>query len=52
MTKTLENIVLNKPNEGEILKEAFSQGMINMHQDGILKVLDGTVGLEELMEVI
>ena len=52
MTKTLENIVLNKPNEGEILKEAFSQGMINMHQDGILKVLDGTIGLEELMEVV
>ncbi|MDO8523498.1 MAG: ATPase, T2SS/T4P/T4SS family [bacterium] len=52
MTKELEKIVLEKPNEGEVLKEAFRQGMINMHQDGILKVLDGTIGLEELMEVV
>lgn len=52
MTKNLEKIVMEKPNEGEILKEAFLQGMINMRQDGILKVLEGTVGLEELMEVV
>jgi type IV pilus assembly protein PilB len=52
MSKELEKIVLDKPNEGEILKEAFRQGMINMRQDGILKVLDGTIGLEELMEVV
>lgn len=52
MSKELEKIVLEKPNEGEIIKEARRQGMINMRQDGILKVLDGTIGLEELMEVV
>ena len=52
MTKELEKIILEHPSEAEIEKEAFRQGMITMHQDGILKVLDGIIGLEELLEVI
>ncbi len=52
ITKEMEKIVLEEPNQSNIEKEAYRQGMITMHQDGILKVLNGEIGLEELMEVI
>jgi type II secretory ATPase GspE/PulE/Tfp pilus assembly ATPase PilB-like protein len=32
-------------------EEAKRQGMITMFQDGIIKVLEGTVAIEELLEV-
>ena len=52
MNSELEKIILEKPSEASIEKEARRQGMITMRQDGILKVLDGAVGLEELLEVV
>lgn len=51
MTKELEKIVLENPAGSAIEAEAKRQGMITLRQDGILKVLDGKIGLEELMEV-
>ena len=52
MSPELEKIILERPSEASIEKEAWRQGMITMHQDGILKVLDGVIGLEELLEVV
>lgn len=52
MTPGLERLVLTKPNELEVLDEARKQGMTTMREDGILKVLQGKVGLEELEEII
>ncbi len=52
MTPELEKIILTGPSESRIQEEAKRQGMITMRQDGILKVLKGTIGLEELLEVI
>ena len=52
MNSELEKIILEKPSEASIEKEVRRQGMITMRQDGILKVLDGIVGLEELLEVV
>ena len=52
MTKELEEIVLSGPSETKIGQEAKRQGMINMGQDGVLKVLDGVIGMEELLEVV
>ena len=51
MTPQLEKIILKVPTETEISAEARRQGMITMREDGILKVLSGRVGLEELSEV-
>ena len=48
MTKELERVILTSPSGEAIEKEARRQGMITMREDGILKVLEGTVGLEEL----
>jgi type IV pilus assembly protein PilB len=52
MTPELEALILKRPTESEILKEARRQGMITMREDGILKVLEGKVGFEELSEVV
>ncbi|PIR70041.1 MAG: hypothetical protein COU46_03545 [Candidatus Niyogibacteria bacterium CG10_big_fil_rev_8_21_14_0_10_42_19] len=51
MTKELEHIVLTQPVPENIEKEARRQGMITMREDGILKVLEGKIGYEELASV-
>lgn len=52
MTSSLEKMILGGVSEAQIEEEALRQGMLTMHQDGILKVLEGKIGLEELLEVI
>lgn len=52
MTKNLEQIILTNPSVQNLENEARNQGMITLREDGILKVLDGKIGLEELSEVI
>ena len=52
MTPELSEIILKSPTEADIMREARRQGMIMMREDGIMKVLSGKVGLEELTEVI
>jgi len=51
MTPQLADLILKTPSEAEILKEARRQGMIEMRQDGILKVLAGTTSIEEILRV-
>lgn len=52
MTPELEKIILSGPSENRIAEEAKRQGIITMRQDGVIKALRGTIGLEELFEVI
>lgn len=52
MTPELEKIVLTNATDSVIIEEAKRQGMLTMREDGILKVLGGKIGLEELKEVI
>ncbi|MEK9175124.1 MAG: ATPase, T2SS/T4P/T4SS family, partial [Patescibacteria group bacterium] len=52
MTQELEKMILGGISESRVGEEATRQSMLTMHQDGILKVLDGKIGLEELLEVI
>ena len=49
MTPELENIILDVPTTQKILKEARRQGMVSMRQDGIVKALNGTVSMEEIL---
>lgn len=49
VTRELEEIIIKSPTESEIEKEARRQGMITMKQDGILKVLRGIVGIDEVL---
>ena len=52
MTPELEKIILSGATENKLAEEAKRQGMITMRQDGALKVLEGTMGMEELLEVV
>ena len=52
ITKNLEQITLTNPTEPPIFKEARRQGMITMREDGIIKVLSGMVGYEELEGIV
>ena len=52
MNKELERLILTKPSDIQVEQEALRQGMMTMRQNGIMKVAEGTVGLEELYEVI
>ncbi|MBI3420930.1 MAG: type II/IV secretion system protein [Candidatus Sungbacteria bacterium] len=52
MTPELEQIILSGASESKISTEAKRQEMLTMRQDGILKVLQGIIGYEELLEVI
>ena len=52
MTPQLEEIIISGPTEAKILAESKRQGMITMFQDGILKVLEGIIGFDELLQVV
>lgn len=52
MTPELEKIILSGPSESKLDEEAERQEMITLRQDGIMKVLKGIMGLEELLEVV
>lgn len=52
MNEKIENIIKENPSEREIEEAAKEQGLLNMIQDGIIKVLNGTTTLEELERVI
>lgn len=51
MTDEFEKIILGNLSEAAMREEARRQGMITMFQDGVLKVLNGLVSIEELLEV-
>ncbi len=50
--KEIEAVVLNYPSERDIKKAAEHQGILDMRQDGILKVLQGVTSIKELQRVI
>lgn len=52
MTPQLEKIIIEGATESKIIEEAQRQGMPNMRQDGFLKVLEGLVSLEEVLEAV
>lgn len=51
MTDSLAEIVLSDPTEARVAEEAKRQGMVNMMQDGVAKVLDGVTTIEEILQV-
>jgi type IV pilus assembly protein PilB len=48
----IEEIVVSDPSEREIKKAALPQGLANMRQDGVLKVLQAITSIDELERVI
>ena len=52
MTPQLDRIIIEGPTETKILEESKRQGMLTMRQDGFLKVLQGIISLEEVLEAV
>ncbi len=52
MNEEIEQIVRENPSEREIKKAAESQRMLDMRQDGVLKILTGVTTLEELERIV
>lgn len=48
----IENVVIKNPSEREINKASENQNILNMKQDGVIKVLQGITSLDELSRVI
>jgi type IV pilus assembly protein PilB len=48
----IEAAVQENPSEREIWKAAANQGILNMKQDGVLKILNGMTSLAELERVV
>lgn len=52
MDDELGTFLRDNPSEGDIAKSVRRQGYLTMAQDGILKVLDGTTSLDEVLRVV
>ncbi len=52
MTSDMEDVLIKNPSEKELLQITEKQGILNMREDGIVKVLEGTTSLEELARVV
>ncbi|MBP6911992.1 MAG: hypothetical protein KBB88_02225, partial [Candidatus Pacebacteria bacterium] len=51
-TKEVEEIIPNYPSEREIKEIAEKQGILDMKEDGVAKVLAGITTLEEVSSVV
>jgi len=49
MSRELGEIILLEPTERKIAEEAKRQGMVNIRQDAILKMLRGEITIEEVV---
>ena len=52
MNETIETVITENSNERDIKKASESQGIFDMKEDGILKILKGVTSMEELERVI
>ena len=52
MTSDMEDVLIQNPSEKELLKITEHQGILNMREDGVVKVLQGITSLEELTRVV
>ena len=47
----LEKFILSSPSVSALKEKAIKQGMVTMHQDGLIKVLEGSSTIEEVERV-
>lgn len=52
MDRAIEVVLRENPSEREIVEAAKPQGMLNMRQDGIVKVINGITSLDEIKEAV
>ncbi len=52
MTESIAKVTIENPSEREIITISISQGILDMRQDGIIKVLTGLTAIEEVGRVV
>jgi len=52
INKDLEELILKNPSETEIRQIMDKQGFLNMHQDAVLKIINGLTSFDEVQRVI
>lgn len=52
MDKNISAVTVENPNEKDIKIAAIPQGILDMRQDGILKIIDGITSFKELARVV
>ncbi len=52
MTENIEKVVKENPSEREIRKASVDQGILDLRQDGVIKILQGTTTLDELSRIV
>ena len=52
MDRAVEAILRENPSEREIKEAAKPQGMLDMRQDGIVKVIHGITSLDEIERAV
>ena len=50
-TPTMENIILTKPSEQDVMKELRKQGMTTIKEDGLIKTLNGLISFDEFLKL-
>jgi len=50
--ENVERATIQNPSEREIKKAGLGQGILDMRQDGVIKILQGTTSFEELERVV
>lgn len=48
----IEELLNKKPSEQEVRRVAEKQGLLNMREDGIIKILNGTTSFQEVQKVV
>ena len=48
----MEDVLIENPSEKELLQITKHQGILDMREDGVVKVLAGITSLEELARVV
>lgn len=52
MDEAVSEVAIKNPSEREIKVASISQGILDMRQDGIVKVLEGITSIEEIGRVV
>ena len=52
MKKEVEEAIINNPSDRDIKAASLSQNLLDMKQDGIIRILKGVSSLDELGRVI
>jgi len=52
VSETIKNLIVEKATTQEIKKQALSEGMLTMVEDGLIKAAEGITSIEEVLRVI